>query len=138
MISSYDRFRSHSGLFYQRNLQSQCTVYLPEQLTPKYSGRQIHRKYPLVLWHVQPPLVVFSYCTLVYVCKTGAATIQFAFFSKQSSLPRKRILRKQSSLINSMITDGIDSNLSPVTTTNCCSKYGYNSVIGLCPSYIRK
>ena len=26
--------------------------------------------------------VVFSCCTLVYVCKTGGATIQFAFFSK--------------------------------------------------------
>ena len=26
--------------------------------------------------------VVFSSCALVYVCKTGGATIQFAFFSK--------------------------------------------------------
>ena len=26
--------------------------------------------------------VVFSYCTLVYVCKTGGAIIQFAFFPK--------------------------------------------------------
>ena len=56
MISSYDRPRSHSGLFYQRNLQSQCTIYLPVQLTPRYFGRQIHRKYPLVLWHMELPL----------------------------------------------------------------------------------
>ena len=27
--------------------------------------------------------VVFSCCTLVYVCKTGCATIQFAFFSNR-------------------------------------------------------
>ena len=58
MISSYDRPWSHMGLFYQRNLQSQCTVYLPVQLTPfqKYPGLQIHRKDPLVLLHMEPPL----------------------------------------------------------------------------------
>ena len=55
IISPFDRPRSHSGVFYHRNLQSQCTVYLPVQLTPKYSDLlQIHRKDPLVLWHVEP------------------------------------------------------------------------------------
>ena len=59
MISSYDRPRSHSGLFCQRNIQSQCTVYLPVHLTPfqKYPGSlQIHKKDPLVLWHMELPL----------------------------------------------------------------------------------
>ena len=46
-----------------------------------------------------------------------------------------------------MITDEIDSNLSPIssptTTTKCCSNYDYNSVMGYsargqCPSYIPK
>ena len=36
-----------------------------------------------------------------------------------------------------MITDEIDSNLSPIsspiTTIKCCSNYDYNSVIGQCP-----
>ena len=35
-----------------------------------------------------------------------------------------------------MITDGIDSNLSPIsspiTTIKCCSYYGYNSVMAQC------
>ena len=54
MISPFDRPQLHSGHFYQRNLRSQCTVYLPVQLTPKYSGPlQIHRKDPLVLWHLE-------------------------------------------------------------------------------------
>ena len=40
IISLFDRPRSHSGLFYQRNLQSQCTLYLPDILTPcRYIGR---------------------------------------------------------------------------------------------------
>ena len=52
MISPFDRPQLHSGHFYRTNLQSQCTLYLPVQLTPKYSGPlQIHRKDPLVLWH---------------------------------------------------------------------------------------
>ena len=37
--------------------------------------------------------VVFSCCALVYVCKTGGATFQFAFFSKYSFSPKKGILR---------------------------------------------
>ena len=56
MISPFDRPQLHSGHFYQRNLQSQCTLYLPVQLTPfqKYPGSlQIHRKDPLVLWHLE-------------------------------------------------------------------------------------
>ena len=56
MISPFDRPQLHSDNFYQRNLQSQCTVYLPVQLTPfqKYPGSlQIHRKDPLVLWHLE-------------------------------------------------------------------------------------
>ena len=56
MISPFDRPQLHSGHFYQRNLQSQWTLYLPVQLTPfqKYPGSlQIHRKDPLVLWHLE-------------------------------------------------------------------------------------
>ena len=54
MISLFYRPRSHSGLFYQRNLQSQGTLYLPMQLTPKYSGPvQIHRKDPSMLLHME-------------------------------------------------------------------------------------
>ena len=42
-----------------------------------------------------------------------------------------------------MITDGIDSNLSPITTTKCCSNYDNNGVMGYSargqyPSYIHK
>ena len=141
MISSYDRPRSHSGLFYQRNLQSQCTTYLPVQLTPKYFGRQIHRKYPLVLWNRELPLhfcfpVAHSFTSV----KQEVLLFSLPFFSNINIVvfAHKRNTEKQSSLINSMITDGTDSNLSPVATTDCCSKYGYNSVIGLCPSYIPK
>ena len=54
MISPFNRTQLHCGHFYQRNLQFQCTVYLPVQLTPKYSGPlQIHRKDPLVLRHLE-------------------------------------------------------------------------------------
>ena len=54
MISPFDRPQLHRGDFYQRNLLFQCTLYLPVQLTPKYSGLlQIHRKDPLVLWHLE-------------------------------------------------------------------------------------
>ena len=56
MISPFDRPQLHSGHFYHRprNLLFQCTLYLPVQLTPKYSGLlQIHRKDPLVLWHLE-------------------------------------------------------------------------------------
>ena len=54
MISPFDRPQLHGGDFYQRNLLFQCTLYLPVQLTPKYSGLlQIHRKDPLVLWHLE-------------------------------------------------------------------------------------
>ena len=48
----------------------------------------------------------------------------------------QRTTGKQFSLINPMITDEIDSNLSPIsspiTTTKCCSNYDYNSVMGQC------
>ena len=54
MISPFDRPQLQNGHFYQRNLQSQCTLYLPVQLTPKYSGPlQIHTKDPLVLRHLE-------------------------------------------------------------------------------------
>ena len=46
----------------------------------------------------------------------------------------------QFSLINPMITDEIDSNLSPIsspiTTTKFCSNYDYNSVMGQCPGAV--
>ena len=39
-----------------------------------------------------------------------------------------------------MITDGIDSNLipisTPITTTKCCSNYDYNSVMGQFPGVV--
>ena len=39
-----------------------------------------------------------------------------------------------------MITDEIDSNLSPIsspiTTTKCCSNYDYNSVMGQFPGVV--
>ena len=72
MISLFDRPRSHSGLFYQRNLQSQCTLYLPDILTPcRYIGR------------ILPCYGICSCCrnrvffcfTLVNFYKTGGATI---------------------------------------------------------------
>ena len=55
MISPFE-LQLHSGHFCQRNLQAQCTLYLPVQLTPfqGYPGSlQIHRKDPLVLWHLE-------------------------------------------------------------------------------------
>ena len=87
MISSYDRPRSHSGLFCQRNIQSQCTVYLPVHLTPfqKYPGSlQIHKKDPLVLWHMELPLQLCFPVAHSFTSEKQEAwlldTIQFAFF----------------------------------------------------------
>ena len=113
MISSYDRPRSHNGLFYQRNLQSQCTIYLPVQLTPRYFGRQIQRKYPLVLWHMELPLhLCFPVAHSFTSAKQEVLLFGLPFFYIVV-FAHERNTEKQSSLINSMIADRIDSNLSP-------------------------
>ena len=138
MISSYDRPRSHNGLFYQRNLQSQCTIYLPVQLTPRYFGRQIQRKYPLVLWHMELPLhlcfpvahsftsakqevLLFGLPFFLYSCFRPWKEYRETVFSNQFDDCRQNWFQSESWL-----------------STDCCSKYSYNSVIGLCPSYIPK
>ena len=82
--------------------------------------------------------VVFSCCTFVCVWKTGGVTIGYYSVCLFSIVvAHQRTTGKQFSLINPMITDEIDSNLSPIsspiTTTKCCSNYDYNSVMGQCP-----
>ena len=82
--------------------------------------------------------VVFSCCTFVCVWKTGGVTIGYYSVCLFSIVvAHQRTTGKQFSLTNPMITDEIDSNLSPIsspiTTTKCCSNYDYNSVMGQCP-----
>ena len=82
--------------------------------------------------------VVFSCCTFVCVWKTGGVTIGYYSVCLFSIVvAHQRTTEKQFSLITPMITDGINSNLSPIsspiTTTKCCSNYDYNSVMGQCP-----
>ena len=90
MISSYDKPRSHSGLFIRRIWMYRR--YLPLQLTPfqKYPGSlQIHKKDPLVLWHMKLPLqLCFPVAHSFTSAKQEARlldTIQFAFFLNSRS-----------------------------------------------------
>ena len=88
MISSYDIPRSHSGLFYQRNLQSQCTVYLTKQLTPKYFGGQIHRKDRLVLSHMELSLqLCFPIAHSVTSAKQEVLLFSLPFFLNSRLCP---------------------------------------------------
>ena len=86
MISSHDRPRSHSGLLLseETTVQSQCTVYLPVQLTPfqKYPGSlQIHRKDPWVLWHTRLPLqLCFSVAHSLTSTKQEVLLFSLSFF----------------------------------------------------------
>ena len=91
MISPFDRPQLHSGYFYQRNLQSQCTLYLPLQLTPKYSGPlQIHRKDPLVLWHLELlSQLCFSVAHSLMSEKQEMLLFSLFFFSIYSVRPQK-------------------------------------------------
>ena len=86
------------------------------QLTPRYFGRQIHRKYPLVLWHMELPLHLrFPVAHSFTSAKQEVLLFSLPFFSDINIVvfAHERNTEKQSSLINSMIADGIDSNLSP-------------------------
>ena len=122
MISPFDRPQLHSGHFYHRprNLLFQCTLYLPVQLTPKYSGLlQIHRKDPLVLWHLELlSQLCFSVAHSLTSEKQEMLLFSLSFFSIYSVRPQKDYWETVFSM-TPMITDGIDSNLSPITTTKC-------------------
>ena len=80
---------------------------------------------------------VFSCCTLVYVCKTGGATIRFAFFLYSCFRPWKEY---RETVFSNQFDDCRQNWFQSESwlSTDCCSKYSYNSVIGLCPSYIPK
>ena len=102
MISPFDRPQLHSGHFYRRNLQSQCTLYLPVQLTPfqKYPGSlQIHRKDPLVLWHLELlSQLCFSVAHSLMSEKQEVLLFSLSFFSIYSVYDHKRTTEKQFSL----------------------------------------
>ena len=64
--------------------------YLPEQLKPKYFGRQIHRKDPLVLWHVDPPIqLCFPIAHSFTSAKQEVLLFSLPFFLNSRLCPEK-------------------------------------------------
>ena len=72
-----------------------------------------------MLWHMELPLqLCFPIAHSFTSAKQEVLLFSLPFFPTSRFRPQKaRTTEKQFSLITSIITDGIDSNLNPITTT---------------------